>query len=164
MIRLFSLLLSGLVLTTTAKADLLVTFRDGAPKDRFVLRHDGGCALERVEVIIDLSPAPAGLIFDITAQGAGVEVFQPFEIVSGADLLLRSPEVRDGDTSLVLALERLTPGAEVAFTIDVDDTLSSRGITVSGSEMAGAVVRLDGVSARFDERAEARLPLTGCLS
>ena len=33
-------------------------------------------------------------------------------------------------------------GARIAFTIDVDDTVSNRQITVNGAEIEGAVLRL----------------------
>lgn len=51
-------------LPSTAMADLTVSFRDGAPKDRFTLSYDGACALDQLDVQIDLGTAPAGLIFD----------------------------------------------------------------------------------------------------
>ena len=58
---LFALLLAG-----PAAADLEVTFRDGAPKDRFSITNSGTCDLSAMSVLIDLSSSPAGLIFDVT--------------------------------------------------------------------------------------------------
>lgn len=144
-----------------AAADLSVSFRDGAPKDRFTLRYDGACDLKRLDVQIDLGTAPAGLIFDTTGAGAGVEVFQPLEWVSGA---ARSSDVTDGDTLLSLSLDGVTPGAVWAFTVDIDDTTSTRQITVDGSEMAGATVRTDAQMATFDTSGTATVTLQNCVS
>lgn len=152
----FVLLTPSLVL-----ADLTVSFRDGAPKDRFTLAYDGACALDRLDVQIDLGTAPAGLIFDTTGTGAGVQVFQPLEWVAGA---ASTSDVSDGDTLLSISLDEVTPGANWAFTVDIDDTTSSRQITVDGSEMAGATVRVDGWSAPFDTSGVATVKLQNCLS
>ncbi len=149
-------------------ADLTVSFRDGAPKDRFVLEYTGTCALDTALVTIDVGTAPAGLIFDTTASGQGVKVFQPFELVSGADQLRTVPQIRDGDTQIALDIGPMMAGASLAFTIDVDDTTSTRQITVNGSEMAGATLRVvhaeQTESAVFDASGNATLKLDGCLS
>ncbi|WP_299548938.1 aggregation factor core [uncultured Tateyamaria sp.] len=142
-------------------ADLTVSFRDGAPKDRFTLSYDGTCALDRLDVQIDLGTAPAGLIFDTTSAGAGVEVFQPLEWVSGT---ARASQVTDGDTVLSLSLDEVTPGANWTFTADIDDTTSARQITVDGSEMAGAMLRADGQAAVFDASGAATVKLQNCMS
>ena len=144
-----------------AMADLTVTFRDGAPKDRFTLTYEGTCALDRLDVQIDLGTAPAGLIFDTTSAGAGVEVYQPLEWVAGT---ANTSDVSDGDTLLSIALDDVTPGANWAFTVDIDDTTSTRQITVDGSEMAGATLRADGQVAAFDGAGTATVPLRNCLS
>ncbi|MEX0311308.1 MAG: hypothetical protein AB3N17_13820 [Tateyamaria sp.] len=146
---------------TIAAADLTVSFRDGAPKDRFTLSYDGACALDRLDVQIDLGTAPAGLIFDTTGAGAGVEVFQPLEWVSGS---ASTSDVTDGDTLLSLSLDDVTPGATWAFTVDIDDTTSARQITVDGSEMAGATLRADGKAASFDATGAATVALQNCMS
>ncbi|WP_299727600.1 hypothetical protein [uncultured Tateyamaria sp.] len=153
---------AALCLATPAVAgDLTVTFRDGAPKDRFTISYDGSCAADAMQVAIDLGTAPAGLIFDITSAGAGVEVFQPLEWVVGR---ARTSTVTDGDTVVRLDLDALAPGAMLAFTVDIDDTTSSRQITVDGSEMAGATLRAVGQEALFDATGTARLSLPPCLS
>ena len=144
-----------------AMADLTVTFRDGAPKDRFTLTYEGTCALDRLDVQIDLGTAPAGLIFDTTSAGAGVEVYQPLEWVAGT---ANTSDVSDGDTLLSIALDDVTPGANWAFTVDIDDTTSTRQITVDGSEMAGATLRADGQATAFDGTRTATVPLRNCLS
>lgn len=146
---------------TAALADLTVSFRDGAPKDRFTLEYEGACAVDTLQVEIDLGTAPAGLIFDITGAGAGVDVFQPLEWVAGA---ARTSDVTDGDTVLSIALDDVTPNATWAFTVDIDDTTSSRQITVDGSEMAGATLRVDGAAAVFDASGSATVALNSCLS
>ncbi|WP_147106889.1 aggregation factor core [Tateyamaria sp. syn59] len=156
------IILALAVLTPSfALADLTVSFRDGAPKDRFTLNYDGACALDRLDVQIDLGAAPAGLIFDTTPAGAGVQVFQPLEWVSGT---ASTSDVTDGDTLLSLSLDDVRPGASWAFTVDIDDTTSTRQITVDGSEMAGAMLWADDQSAAFDTSGVAKVRLANCVS
>jgi hypothetical protein len=160
------LVLSLALAALPAAADIAVRFIEGAPKDRFVITNPGRCALENAELVVDLGGSAAGLVFDVTASGAGVEVFQPFELESGAEALIGRPRVADGDTRLSVSIRRLEPGGRIAFTIDVDDTRSPRGITVSDSEIEGAVVRLTAggasTSGRFTARAEAVVKTTPC--
>ncbi len=153
---------------TAATADVTVTFRDGAPKDRFTITQNGACATGPLVLKIDLATAPAGLIFDTTGNGAGVEVFQPFEWVSAPSEAAAVPRVSDGDTALELSLPDLKPGMPLVFTIDLDDTTSNRQITVSGSEVAGAQVSLtaDGGTKTgvFDETGAAVIATSACRS
>jgi len=122
------------LLATPSFADMTLTFVEGAPKDRFVVTNLG-CALSDATLVIDLSTSPAGLIFDVTAQGAGVEVFQPVELIAGS--------AADGDQQLSITLGNVATGAEYIITADLDD-LQSNGalgqIRVAGSEIAGASV------------------------
>ena len=151
-----------------ALADIRVDFDEGAPKDRFTILNDGACALEGATVTVDLGGSAGRLIFDVTGSGAGIQVFQPFEAVSGADLLTALPTVSDGDTAVSLTLRSLASGERVAFTIDVDDTTSGYGIMVSGSEITGAGVRVatgdTTVEGRFGTDAVARVALSTCTS
>ena len=149
------------VAATTAHADVTARFIEGAPKDRFTLSYDGTCALGPTQLVIDLGTAPAGLIFDITGAGAGVEVFQPLEWVQGS---AQTSQVTDGDTTLTVSLDQWAPGEVRAFTVDIDDTTSGRQITVDGSEMVGATLRADGQTAVFDASGSATLPLDPCTS
>lgn len=153
---------------STAQADLVVTFRDGAPKDLFTLTNTGSCVTDPFDVTLDLSPAPAGLIFDITASGQGVEVYQPFELTSGDALLRGTSEVTDGDQTLLLSLTHLAPGDGLSFTIDLDDTGGGSEIIVSGAEIAGAVVEVSTGGAlfrgTFDASGEAVVQLDDCIS
>lgn len=142
-------------------AELVVTFRDGAPKDRFTLTYDGSCVSGATRVDIDLGTAPAGLIFDTTGAGAGVLVFQPLEWVVGQ---ARTSAVTDGDTVVSFELAPLSPGESLAFTVDIDDTTSTSQTIVSGSEMSGATLRVDGQQALFDAQGTARVALAPCLS
>lgn len=162
------LCVAAICLAGAAQADIEMRFIEGAPKDAFVLTALGGCAVGPMEIALDLSGSDAGLVFDVTEAGAGVQVFQPFELVSGRDLVQQLPEVRDGDQALVLALSGLPVGAPVRFTIDLDDTKGARGITVSGSEIAGATVRVTQAGVRYDgvfgTDARARVALPGCGS
>ncbi|MFL4469083.1 aggregation factor core [Tateyamaria armeniaca] len=159
--RIAALLSAFCVASPALAADLTVTFRDGAPRDRFTLSYDGSCAAPAMQVDIDLGTAPAGLIFDITGAGAGVEVFQPLEWVVGT---ARTSALSDGDTVVSLELDTLAPGETLAFTVDIDDTTSTRQITVDGSEMKGATLRAGGQEAMFDATGTARVALPPCLS
>ncbi|MEM9344860.1 MAG: aggregation factor core [Pseudomonadota bacterium] len=164
-----SLKLAALLITasaTAAHADLRVNFYEGAPKDRFRIENASHCTLAAASITLDLSTSPAGLIFDVTGAGAGVEVFQPFEIVEGAELLATTPSVLDGQSQIQLDVASLAPGQAIAFTIDVDDTLGQRAITVSGSEIEGATVAYDqagtAVTGTFSSSAEAGIAVAGC--
>jgi hypothetical protein len=135
-------------LMPAALADLDVRFVEGAPKDRFIVKNVGKCELETLSLAIDLSSARGGLIFDTSAAGAGVEVYQPFEVATGGHALVSAAAVTDGDQKIEIVLRRLAPGEEFAFTIDVDDTLieSSLGQTrVEGEEIEGALVSMASV-------------------
>lgn len=160
--------IGALSTTFAAHADLVVSFIEGAPKDRFVFEMVGACATGPASLEIDLAGSNAGLIFDVTEAGAGVEVFQPFELVAGADRVTGTSPVLDGSQDLSLDVSGLEPGAQVAFTIDVDDTIGAREITVSGAEIAGAEARLvvDGQAyeAAFGPDARARITFASCLS
>ncbi len=153
-------------LTWQAKADINVSFQEGAPKDRFTITNAGTCDIGPAQISIDLSGSEYGLIFDVTSEGAGVEVFQPFEITSGRDNLSTVPEVKDGDDSITLKLSGLKPNQTFAFTIDVDDTKKSREITVTNGELQGAsvVVKTEKavLSAPFRENASATVALSSC--
>lgn len=166
--RLRALALASILLTAPAYADVEVRFIEGAPKDRFVFAYEGACDTGPATLTVDLSGSPAGLVFDVTGDGAGVEVFQPFELVSGAEVVTVLPDVKDGDTALSLDVQTLVPGSSVSFTIDLDDTIGAREITVSGSEIAGAETRLsvgeDTVVGVFGSDATATLEVDGCLS
>ncbi|MEN8894713.1 MAG: aggregation factor core [Yoonia sp.] len=113
---------------------------------------------------IDLSGSNAGLVFDVTAAGAGVEVFQPFVLVSGAQNVTGYSELTDGDTMLRLDIATLT--TPIAFTTDLDDTIGQREITISNAEIAGATVTLstadETITAPFGDNAVARLTPNGC--
>ncbi len=149
-----------------AIANVGVRFIESAPKDRFEITNLATCDLVATDVVVDLGTSAAGLIFDVTRTGAGVEVFQPFELVAGADALVNLPKVADGDRQVVLPIRRLAAGKSIAFTIDVDDTISPRGIMVSGSEIEGAEVRVNAAgtqaSGRFSRQGEAVVKTPPC--
>ncbi|MGR3636402.1 MAG: aggregation factor core [Shimia sp.] len=154
------------LLATMGHADLSVRFVEGAPKDRFEIKNVGACALTASTIQLDLSTSRGALIFDVSNSGAGVEVFQPFEVVSGQDAFAEMPSVVDGQNAVDLKISKLNPGANIAFTIDVDDTLGAREITVTGSEIAGATVTQIGTdgrtTAQFDSQARAQVADISC--
>ncbi len=156
----------GLILAGPAAANVVVTFNEGAPKDRFTFANLSECTLTAPELTVDLQGSAAGLIFDVTGSGAGVEVFQPFELVSGQDSISVLPAVADGDTQVSLTATAFAPNQKLAFTIDVDDTAGTRAITVSRSEIAGATAQMvvagEVISAPFDTTSKAILPLEAC--
>lgn len=146
-----------------AAADITVSFIEGAPKDRFVIENTGSCAVSEAVFKLDMGPSQGRLVFDVTPAGAGVEVFQPFEITAGLDRLATVPEVVDGQSDLMLQLVQFAAGDMVAFTIDVDDTIGQREITVTGSEITGAEASLtttQTATSLFDSTATARLPVS----
>ncbi len=130
----------GLFAATSPQAGVQIRFVEGAPKDRFVLTNVGACNVEASTLKIDLSQSAGRLIFDVTEKGAGVEAFQPLEFVEGADNLRQIPAVVDGQDTIELEIASLAAGDKLAFTIDVDDTIGQREITVTGSEIEGATV------------------------
>lgn len=164
-----TLLITTLFLSaaSTAHGGFIASFVEGAPKDTFVIEAAPGvCASGPLSVTFDLSGSDGKLIFDVTDTGAGVEVFQPFELVRGAERVTAVSEVFDGDTAVRLELSALPDAAEVAFTIDVDDTLGAREITVGRSEIVGArVIVTDGTTQAvgvFDASAKSAINWPDC--
>lgn len=153
-------------LVAPAHAELAVSFVEGAPKDRFVFENASDCALKDAVITVDLAGSSGRLIFDVTEQGAGVSVYQPFEVVAGSASLRETPIVKDGDTELKLSVIELWPGDAIAFTIDVDDTIGQRETVVAGAEITGAsiVVTTQGQNASgvFGPKAAALVALPTC--
>jgi hypothetical protein len=151
-----------------AFADVNVKFIEGAPKDTFILANVGICELTDVEVTVDLTGSTFGLFFDVTDSGPGVEVFQPFQIVSGQDFLADTPNVADGDKSVTLPLKTFGQGQTIAFTIDVDDTSGTREITVTNGEIRGATVTIatstEKFSGSFDGLSKTSVSIPGCAA
>lgn len=153
-----------------AAAEVLVSFRDGAPVDRFTIEHAGSCDLGEATIVIDLTESAGGLIFDVTAQGAGVNVSQPLSVAAGASIIDDITPVSDGDRRLEINVTALAVGARIELTVDLDDTRTTAGYgatRVSGPEMSGAraalVIRGREIDARFDATGAARIPASGCL-
>ena len=161
-----------LMLTATpALANIEASFIESAPKDTFRFTNISACDLGPATLTVDLADSAAGLIFDTTGNGAGVEVFQPYQTVAGAEMLTNISPVNDGDTKITLTVSGLKPNQSIAFTIDVDDTLrnSERGqIQVSGSEIAGATVSVATTAtqeiAAFDTTSSALIKTVNCTS
>jgi len=163
-VRSFNKMISGTVFgllmlsCASATANVQISFVEGAPKDRFTIKNAGNCDLVNAKMTVDLTSSAGGLIFDTTADGAGVEVFQPFESTDNQQAVLLIDPVSDGDQHMSIRIPELAVGTSVSFTIDVDDTLvnSELGqIRVSDSEIAGGTVAItlgnsDAFNASFD--------------
>ena len=155
-----------------ASADMRLRFVESAPKDSFHIENVGACAIGGVELVIDLSTSAGRLVFDVTDAGAGVEVYQPFQLVAGEDRVISAIPVTDGDDMAHLTLREMAPGDKVVFTIDVDDTLTTSElgqIRVTGSEINGAsatvITSADGaISANFGRDAQAIISYGDCSS
>jgi hypothetical protein len=168
MSRLISSVIGSLLLASGASADVQIRFIESAPKDRFVFENTGDCALTDLQVAIDLANSNGKLIFDTTGAGAGVEVYQPFEVRDGEVAL--QGQVRDGDTQLQITIAQLAIGERASFTIDVDDTLKNSAlgnIRVAGSEIASGQVNLSVAGAQpinsvFSDRGIATVTLGDC--
>ena len=158
--------LAVLLLPSLSYADLQVQFIEGAPKDRFVIINVGSCDLGPAKVTIDFAASNAGLIFDVTDTGAGVEVFQPFEVTDGAQYLAELPMISDGDQRATLSMTGLGQNKTIAFTIDVNDTNGTREITVSDNEISGTTFSLMSDNATYSvimsDGAQAAIPTATC--
>ena len=163
-----TLLLSA---TTAAQADLTVQFIEGAPTDSFVMTNTSPCTVPAQTVSFDLSTSAAGLIFDVTNDGAGVEVFQPLKVVGANPLVLSTSTITDGDQTLDIQLDQMAPNAQVRVTFDMDDTLKDGDlgqIRVSRSEIEGASVSTSAgqtqAAALFDAKGMSSLAQRECAS
>ena len=108
-----------------------------------MLRHTSPAGWQITAVSWNLSPSNGKVFFDVTDKGAGVEVFQPLRIVSkgnNAAKLAEPPVIKDGDQQLVMRFSQFTGQQQFAVTMDVDDQLGGREITVNSSEMSGAML------------------------
>lgn len=159
-----TLLGSGLAL-----ADIAIAFDEGAPKDRFMIVYTGSCPLGPTEVVVDLDGSDGALVFDVAEGGAGLEVFQPVDVILGAEDIAGISDVRDGDRSVTIRFSRMMPMQHAAFTIDVDDTAGARPTVVAGAEINGAKARVfqaggGMLEGTFGTDSRARVPVPGCLS
>ncbi len=143
--RLTMTFLLALVLGQPAHAgcvvDIDISFREGAPRDQFVITNDSS-ADSIISIGLDLTASAGGLVFDTAEGGAGVEAFQPFRRESGDAGLAAMPLVADGSTALALQFMKFGPGKSYIFSIDVDDRLTQSDmgqIRVSDQEIDGAL-------------------------
>jgi len=161
---------SALLFTAVAMSKVEVRFIESAPKDSFVIMNHGDCDLQNFVFNVDLTKTRGQLIFDTTASGAGVEVFQPFESQDGDLTLVSGDVVSDGDKTLSVQGRLIPSKKKVSFTIDVDDTLKNselRQIRVTGAEMQDGAVSLsannaEAVTANFDANNSALFTTTLC--
>jgi len=129
----------------------------GAPIDRLLVTNRSHDGWQIKQLTWDLTLSAGKVIFDTTASGAGVQVFQPFRQLSAQDtrlaggqlsddtqlaVLAAEPTVTDGDQSLALVFRSFGPQQVFGMSIDVDDQIASREITVESNEMKGARLEL----------------------
>ncbi|MEM9540824.1 MAG: hypothetical protein AAGA60_15125 [Cyanobacteria bacterium P01_E01_bin.42] len=157
-------------LDVEAGTTIKVEFIETAPTDRFIITNTSSCVLEELTLELDLSPSAGMLIFDTSATGAGVDVFQPFEVQEGNIVPLNRSGVADGDTELALRITDLNPGDRAIFTIDVDDTRQNGEFgqsRVTESEISGAIVSItvddSKATSTFGDESTARVALSECL-
>ncbi len=151
-------------------AGLKINFIEGAPKDQFLIANTAECDINDLVLHFDLSTSTGKLIFDTKDAGAGVEVFQPFEVRKGNLSLVSSETVEDGSDTLSVRIPSLRPGEQVSFTIDVDDTMvkSVLGkIRVTDAEIENGTIHAElsdaeTASAVFDSNSTATLVLNTC--
>ena len=151
-------------------ANVHIKFVESAPKDWFAVTNLTNCDLKNVQMSIDLSNSAGKLIFDTTSSGAGVEVFQPFEVRSGEIELISSDQVFDGDRALTVLITSVKSGETASFTIDVDDTMTNSElgmIRVSKSEITGSEVSIsiDGgqvIEGALNQRGELLIDRADC--
>lgn len=159
-------------LSFNAVAAIEIKFLEGAPKDRFVVLNNGTCDLSNFTLAFDLTNTRGELIFDTTADGAGVEVFQPFETQEKGIGLVNAATVVDGDKALSIHIESLPAKNEFSFTIDVDDTLANSDlgqIRVTDAEMQNGRITLTGIGSEelntiFDASSTALIDANLCKS
>lgn len=159
------------LMATPLVAEIRFSFIESAPKDSFNITNDAACATGPLEVMIDLSTSAGKLIFDTTDAGAGVEVFQPFDLIAGGEFVLSASPIADGDDKMQMTLSSMSPGAEVVFTIDVDDQLKDGAlgqIRVVGAEIEGARATVvlspnKKLTGAFNQRGRAVLAYDACL-
>lgn len=172
--RLFkTILLLSFTLASIGLAEnaIKIRFIESAPKDKFLIQNNSTCNLNTFTLTVDLSDSMGKLIFDTTEAGAGVEVFQPFEIIEGDIQLVSSDAVNDGDKTLTIRIDELNANASAGFSIDLDDTLvnSALGmIRVTDAEIENAIIRIvtpneEVLSTTFDTTSTASLSVKDCF-
>jgi len=163
---------TAMLFSVAGAAEVEVRFIESAPKDSFVIVNHGSCDLKNFVFKVDLTKTRGQLIFDTTASGAGVEVFQPFESAVGDLKLASGNAVADGDKTLSVQGRSIPSKKKVSFTIDVDDTLKNsdlRQIRVTGAEMENGVVSLSAnnapaATASFDTNNVALITASLCAN
>ncbi|MEO0359371.1 MAG: hypothetical protein AAF386_14005, partial [Pseudomonadota bacterium] len=152
-------LLALFLTATSAQADLVVTFSDGNPHDRFWLQNTGCATLVGV-VTIDLTQSAGRVLIDSIRGGPGTKDPMPVEIERGDNTL---GPVMDGDQHLDIYLHGLAPDTVAVVTLDLDGDvgwLAAPNVGVENSEMAGARATIDSpdwaATALFDATARAR--------
>lgn len=148
-------------------------FIESAPRDRFSFVNTSQPGWSVDSLTITLDTADGNLIFDTDSGGAGVEVFQPYRLESDSAKVANVTLPKDGQQHIDITFDHFPAGANYAFSIDVDDQLSSSAlgnIRVTGGELNGTTVVVsfvsdDGVSQKqqtvFNKKNQLEI-LAGC--
>lgn len=134
-------------------ADLLITFVDDTPHDRFEIVNAGPCDTGAVEIGIRLNRAEGDLFFDATAAGSGVMSHHPVQFVVGADAVSQLSPVQDGDRSLAIALIGLSPEKRIVIAADIDHGQRASPSPYVGTGISGARIYLISVTRAFEAQA-----------
>ncbi|WP_425404545.1 hypothetical protein [Hwanghaeella sp.] len=132
----------GLPAVMACGPDAKVQFTEGSD-DTFLIENNSTIGLSLQQLVIDLSSAAGGVIFDTDYGGAGWSAYQPFQPLPSTAVLRAASSGLDGYQQISLIFDRFAPGDRFTFEIDLDDQLqdSEHGQTiVSGNEIAGAAV------------------------
>jgi polyisoprenoid-binding protein YceI len=97
---------AALFCATTAAADLIVTFDEGAPKDRFTFQNTGTGSLPAATLRIDLKNSAGGLVFDVDDTLGQREITVNDAEISGAEGSITAQNLRSsasfsGDTAVI---------------------------------------------------------------
>jgi hypothetical protein len=154
----------------SASAEIVISFEESAPKDRFFMSNRSSCDIDAGSITIDLSSSTSELFFDTDPSGPGENVAQPFEIERTKKVSATSLPVPDGASSAEIRFRDFLPGGEIVATVDLDDSVPSgpRGVQmIDASELAGVRVTVaTNAGARhtatFNEESRVSIELTGC--
>jgi len=103
----------------SASAEIMISFEESAPKDRFSVSNWSSCEITAGSITFDRSSATSELLFDTEPSGPGENVAQPFEIELTKKVSATSIPVPDGASSAEIRFSDFSPGGEIVVTVDI---------------------------------------------